>query len=186
MHRSIVLRTKVPVVGDTLHVMWDVDNIYYKATVQKVFVHHRRRFHDLHYEDGDEEYYVNLALRKWRFENEDDNRLARKEREEPRPEMDPADYPKKNDHVEILWHVDREYYPGVVTEVHTTPHGALFHDVEYATGEEEHYLDLAYREWKYLGQVNQERDEKDRVEEAHQLRDFDEEVAADVKKLLRS
>lgn len=186
MHRSVRLRTRVPVVGDVIHVMWDVDNIYYKATIEKVAVFHGKRYHDLHYEDNDDEYYVNLPTRKWRFENEDDNRLPRKEREEPHPRMAPSAFPKRGDHVEILWFVDQEFYPGEIIDVHTTRHGVLFHDIRYSTGEEEHFLDLIYRKWKYLGQVDLEKDEEERVEEANTLKHFDDDVASDVKKLIRS
>lgn len=147
-------KVRRPVVGDRLHVMWHVDDIYYAGVVDNVLSFRGKRFYDITYESREREYYLDLNVRKWRYSNganDDDEDVQDREggnEAKEEEDMDENDYPRRGDRVMIMWHVDREYYPGVVVEVLRVGK-KLFHDVSYDKGDLEFFLDLRVRKWKY-------------------------------------
>lgn len=145
-------KVRRPVVGDRLRVMWHVDDIYYAGVVDNVLSYRGKRFYDITYDSQEREYYLDLNVRKWRYIDgpNDDDETAHDDRrgDDEDKEMNEDDFPRRGDKVMVMWHVDREFYPGVVIEVLRVGN-KLFHDVSYDKGDLEFFLDLRVRKWKY-------------------------------------
>lgn len=144
-------RRKYPVKGDRIRLLWHVDKIYYEGFIESVLNFRGKKFYDVTYNDAEKEYYVDFTHRKWHFVDGRDNGLSEDDSDEDsrsdRP-MDPSKYPKKDDRLMVMWHVDGKYYPSVVTHVMRV-NQKIFHDVAYDEGTEEFFLDFSFRKWRF-------------------------------------
>lgn len=159
-------KVRRPEVGDRIGLRWHVGRLYYAGTIDNVFTFKRKRYYDITYDTLDKEYYLDLNIRKWKFLDEsssDESEVESKGAQniEEEEEMLEEDYPKKEDNVKIMWHVDRKYYSGKVIDVKKIGK-TLLHDVEYEDGECEYFIDLKYRKWSYRLKQNKTRKQEKR------------------------
>ncbi|KAI0566943.1 hypothetical protein FGB62_5g236 [Gracilaria domingensis] len=137
-----------PVKGDRLRVLWHIDLLYYEGVVDSVLHYRGKQFFDLTYDSGEKEFYLDLSTRKWRFADGRDGNDSDDSIPEPQGLPDYAEFPKVGDKVLVMWHVDAQYYPGVVKDILKVDNG-WFYDVDYDGGDREFFLDLHVRKWKY-------------------------------------
>ncbi|CAN8071533.1 unnamed protein product [Agarophyton chilense] len=137
-----------PVKGDRLRVLWHIDLLYYEGVVDSVLSYRGKQFYDITYDSGEREYYLDLTTRKWRFSDGRDGNESDDSILEHQQLQDYSAFPKVDDKIVVMWHVDGKYYPGTVQDILKTSNG-WFYDVGYEGGDREFFLDLHVRKWKY-------------------------------------
>lgn len=138
----------LPAKGDIIRVLWPIDETYYEAQVASILNYRGKKFFDVLYDSGEEEFYLDLSVRKWRFADGRDGKIHDEIPEDTAQHFDWSNYPRVGDRIFVQWHVDLDFYPGVVRDIMTVEN-RLFYDVDYEGGDREFFLDLNIRNWTF-------------------------------------